>query len=108
MSGIKVPGLGSVKDKILRRFMDHETRRKLKSEQINWTIATMAAGEENRRVMKELWEELVALELGGEEPPKHRPTKDEDEERWLKEYEAMKSREVRLVRKNEKLSVEGL
>ena len=33
---------------------------------------------------------------------------DEDEVRWLKEYEAMKQREVKLVRKDGQLSVQGL
>ncbi len=108
MSGLEVPGLGSVKDRVLRRFMDHETRRKLKTEQINWTIAYIAAGEENKDTLKKLWAELVDLEFGGEVPMESIKPKDADEVRWLKEYEAMKSREVRLVRKDGVLSVQGL
>lgn len=108
MSGIEVPGLGSVKDRMLRRFMDHEIRRKLKAEQINWTIAYLAAGEENKDTLKKLWAELVDLEFGGEVPFTPIKPEDADEVRWLKEYEAMKSRDVRLVRKDGVLSVEGL
>jgi hypothetical protein len=88
--------------------MEHETLRRLKSEQINWTIAAIAAGPENKRVLKELWEELVALEIGGEVQKKAGPSREEDEMRWLKEYEAMKSRNVKLVSTNGILSVEGL
>lgn len=108
VSGVKLPGLGSIKDKILRGFMEHETLRRLKSEQINWTIAALAAGTENKRILKELWDELVALEIGGEVQQKARSVKEDDEVRWLKEYEAMKSRNVKLISKNGQLSVEGL
>jgi len=108
MSGVEVPGLGSVKDRVLRRFMDHETRRRLKSEQINWTIAYIAAGEDNKATLKKLWEELVDLEFGGEVPIKAPVPVDDDEVRWLKEYEAMKTKDVRLVRKDGQLSVQGL
>lgn len=108
MSGLEVPGLGSVKDRVLRRFMDHEVRRRLKSEQITWTIAYLAAGEENKDTLKKLWSELVDLEFGGEVPVKPVLDEDSDEVRWLKEYEAMKTRDVRLVRKDGKLSVQGL
>lgn len=108
MSGLEVPGLGSVKDRVLRRFMDHEIRRKLKSEQITWTIAYLAAGDENKDTLKKLWAELVDLEFGGEVPMKPIQPEDADEVRWLKEYEAMKARDVRLVRKDGVLSVQGL
>ena len=108
MSGVEVPGLGSVKDRVLRRFMDHETRRRLKSDQINWTIAYIAAGPENKETLKKLWSELVDLEFGGEVPMVAKAPVDEDEIRWLKEYEAMKQREVKLVRKDGQLSVQGL
>lgn len=108
MSGREVPGLGSVKDRVLRRFMDHETRRRLKAEQINWTIAYLAAGEENKDTLKKLWAELVDLEFGGEVPMKAHVPEDEDEVRWLKEYEVMKTKDVRLVRKDGVLSVQGL
>lgn len=108
MSGLEVPGLGSVKDKVLRRFMDHETRRKLKSEQINWTIAYIAAGPENKETLKKLWSELVDLEFGGEELISAKKIADDDEARWIREYEAMKSKDVRLVSKNGQLSVQGL
>lgn len=108
MSGVKLPGLGSIKDKILRGFMEHETLRRLKSEQINWTIAAITAGSENKRILRELWDELVALEIGGEVQQKTKNVKEEDEIRWLKEYEAMKSRDVKLVSTNGQLSVEGL
>jgi len=107
-SGVKLPGLGSIKDKILRGFMEHETLRRLKSEQINWTIAALAAGPENKKILKELWDELVALEIGGESSQKTRKIAEDDEVRWLAEYEAMKSRNVKLVSTNGKLSVEGL
>lgn len=108
MSGVELPSLGSVKDKVLRRFMDHEIRRRLKSEQMTWTIAYLAAGEENKETLKKLWTELVEVEFGGEVPVEPAKHKDADEVRWLKEYEAMKSREVKLVRKDGVLSVQGL
>lgn len=108
MSGLEVPGLGSVKDRVLRRFMNHEVRRKLKAEQINWTIAYIAAGPENKDTLKKLWDELVDLELGGEIPITARAAVKDDEVRWLQEYEAMKSRDVKLIRQDGKLSVQGL
>lgn len=108
MSGLEVPGLGSVKDRVLRRFMDHETRRRLKAEQMTWTIAYLTAGESNKETLKKLWSELVDLEFGGEVPVKSVPVKDEDEARWLQEYEAMKTKDVKLVRKDGVLSVHGL
>lgn len=108
LSGISVPGLGSVKDRVLRRFMDHETKRRLKSEQMTWTIAYLAAGEENKETLRNIWSELVDLEFGGEVVVKEPLAKDADEVRWLKEYEAMKTKNVRLVRKGKVLTVEGL
>lgn len=110
MSGVSVPGLGSVKDKLYRRFMDHETKRRLKSEQMTWTIAYLAAGESNKDTLLKIWKDLVALEFGGEDGGGFRESgvDESTEDRWLKEYEAMKTRDVKLVRKNGSLSVEGL
>lgn len=108
MSGIELPSLGSTRDKVLRKFMDYETRRRLKSEQVNWTIAYITAGKENQQILKDLWDELVDLEFGEGSILEAKPKQDELEKRWLAEYEAMKQRDVRLVRTGGKLSVTGL
>lgn len=68
----------------------------------------MSAGKENAKVLTEMWEELVALEIYGETPEEPRKAKDDVEKRWLEEYEAMKNRNVKLVRTGGKLHIEGL
>ncbi len=103
-----MPNLGSVKDRVFRKFMTHESKRKLKETQINWTIAYFAAGEGNKATLKKLWGELVDLELGGEILSEGRAPEQEDEARWMQEYEMMKTKEVKLVRKDKKLFLEGL
>lgn len=88
--------------------MDYEVRRRLKAEQINWTIAYIAAGKENQQILKDLWAELVDLEYGEGSTLNTKEKMADESVMWLREYEAMKKRDVKLVRKNGTLSVEGL
>lgn len=107
MSGVEVPSLGSYKDRVLRKFMDQEARRRLKSEQLTYAIAlSNCTNEEGRKLLSGIWKELVQLEFGIETEVKEQTESLTD--RWLKEYELMKSSEVKLVRKQGSLIVEGL
>lgn len=107
MSGVEVPTLGSSKDRTLRKFMTLESKRKLKSDELNLAVALLNCSdkESQNRILK-VWKELAELEYGvGYELLDERKIQEKD---WMEAYERMKKMEVKLVRTDGGLTVQGL
>lgn len=107
MSGVEVPPLGSFKDKTLREFMTLESRRKLKSEELNLSIALLNCADKNASdTVNKIWKQLTELEFGvGSEVLEE---KDNQEKVWQEMYAHMQKMDVRLARSGDGLAVQGL
>lgn len=107
MSGVEVPPLGSFKDKTLRRFMTLESKRKLKSDELNLAIALLnCSDKEGQNTVNGIWKELSELEFGlGFELLDEKKNL---EKQWQGMYEQMQKMKVQLVRTGNGLSVKGL
>lgn len=106
-SGVEVPPLGSYKDRVLRKFMDLETQRKLKAEQLNLAVALLSCSTEKaKKSVTSIWKDLVSLEFGVYD--QEVDMKSSTDKAWIEEFERMKANQIRLVRKNGSLVVEGL
>jgi hypothetical protein len=62
-SGIKVPPLGSIEDRVIRKFMTKESERDTKKIQFMALLAVQSLPEKDDRV-KKLWKEYLSLEYG--------------------------------------------
>lgn len=107
MSGVEIPPLGSFKDRTLRKFMTLESKRKLKSDELNLAIALLNCQDKaGQAAVNGIWKELAELEYGvGYELMDEKKNL---ERNWQAMYDRMQEMKVQLVRNGTGLSVQGL
>lgn len=108
MSGVEVPRLGSYRDSVLRNFMTNEASKSLKREQLTLAIALLnCSNDQARNVVKNIWKDLVKLELGYYSD-EFSVEENERDQQMIAEYERMKTKAVTLTRTGNGLTVSGL
>lgn len=68
MSGIEVPKLGTVRDRVLRQYLTKESELESKKMQFQALIAMMSMPQSGGDRIKKLWKDYLGLEFGVEIP----------------------------------------
>ena len=111
LSGIKVPKLGSVQDRVYRQFLDRKTKKEVtKNKLMALLVANVVPFESNEgrdswsSQVRKVWTMYLGLEYGVEIP------ESSEDERKLIEYYNTKIKTLKPILKSEKgrLVVEGL
>lgn len=110
-SGVKLPPLGSIKDRIYREFALRESKLSLKKQEMQFIIASLNCTEDaNRTIIRAVWDDIANLELGFEMADTS--SKLVEEHNWQNEYAAVKKLKVQITSKgsgpNGALVVTGL
>lgn len=111
MSGVKLPALGSLKDRVLRDYQLHESRKKMKQQELQLCIALLNAGDEStKRALLAIWQDIAKLEYGVDAD--REDTSFLRDEAMRMEFENVRKLKVRLERtgagKDAGLQVTGL